>query len=74
MKMYTIQDIRSYTRSLYAHQNEEVQIVSVNGLVAIVEAAQKDRFPCLVEMLSEEMVVVVVDAPEVVRKEQLELW
>jgi hypothetical protein len=74
MKMYTIQDIRSYTRSLYAHQNEEVQIVSVNGLVAIVEAASGNRFPCMVELLSEDMVVVVVEEEVTEQINQLSLF
>jgi hypothetical protein len=72
--MYTSQQILSYNRSEYAPINTPVSIIRSDGIVAIVETAQGNRFPCLVEMLSEEMVVVVVEEAEVVRKEQLELW
>jgi type II secretory pathway component GspD/PulD (secretin) len=72
--MYAKEDIHSYNRSLYAKQNDFLAPIRSDGLVAIVETAHGNRFPCLVELLSEDEVVVLVETPEVVRKEQLELW
>lgn len=44
------------TGKLYGNQNDVVDIVSRNGHVAIVESALGNRFPVLVELLSEDMV------------------
>jgi len=72
--MYTKQDIKSHcTGKLYAEQNEQVEVISACLHVAIVQG-KRGRFPVLVEMLSEQEVVVVVDVPEVEIKQQLELW
>lgn len=59
--MYLKQTIKSYTRQVYAEQGEQVNVISYNGLVAIVEDCKSNRFPCLVEMLSENEVVVLVE-------------
>lgn len=71
---YAKQQITSYNRSVYAEQNEPLSVISQNGLVAIVETAKGNRFPVLVELLSDDMVVVLVEDGVVERKEQLELW
>lgn len=69
--MFTTTRIKSHCSSaIYAEQNEELEVISINGHVAIVEG-KSGRFPCLVELLADERVVV----EEVkVLKEQLELW
>ena len=46
---------------LYANQNDEVSIVSLNGHVAIVESALGNRFPVLVDLLGDERIVIVVE-------------
>lgn len=61
MTRYASQQLRSNNRSIYAEQNDPLTVVSVNGLVAIVETAKGNRFPCLVELLSDDRVVVVVE-------------
>lgn len=63
MKMYATTDICSYNRTLYAAQNTPLTVIRTSGAVAIVETAQGFKFPCPVEMLSENEVVVVVDKP-----------
>ena len=72
--MYLKETIKSYNRSIYAEQGEEVNVISYNGLVAILETAHKERFPCLVEMLSENEVVVVVEEVIEEPKAQLTLF
>jgi hypothetical protein len=75
MTKYPIRHITSHmTRTLYAAQNEPLTLHHVNGLVAIVETATGSRFPCLVELLSDEMVVVVVVEEVKEIKDQLELF
>lgn len=59
--MYLKQTIKSYNRQVYAQQGEQVNVISYNGLVAIVETCAGEKFPCLVEMLSENEVVVLVE-------------
>lgn len=71
---YATQTITSYNRSLYCNQNDPLTVISQTGLVAIVETAKGNRFPILIELLSDEMVLVVVEEAQADRKEQLELW
>lgn len=77
--MYCIQNIYSYNRSLYAEQNEDVSIISRSAHVAIVEG-KRGRFPVLFELLSDNMVVVVVEEPKPLRapktkdKDQLNMF
>ena len=72
--MYCTQQIRSHcSPTIYAEQNEEVTVISQALHVAIVEG-RRGRFPVLVELLSDEKVVVVVEAEIKPYKEQLELW
>lgn len=72
--MYLKQTIKSYTRQVYAEQGEQVNVISYNGLVAIVETCAGERFPCLVEMLSENEVMVLVEEVIEEPKAQLTLF
>ncbi len=69
IKYPTIPIISHTQRTQYCAQNEPLQVVSTNGLVAIVETARGNRFPCLIELLSDEQVVVIVEASPVVEPE-----
>jgi hypothetical protein len=62
--MYCKEPIKSYSGQIYADQNEAVTIISVSAHVAIVES-KRHRFPVLIELLSEDKVVVVVEPDEV---------
>jgi len=72
MTYFATQDIRSYNRSIYCAQNDPLTLIRSDGIVAIVETAVGSRFPCLVEMLSENEVVVEESVTEPVA--QLKLW
>lgn len=75
MTKYPITDILSNNRTLYAAQNEPVELLHINGIVAICETCKGNRFPVLLERLSDDQVVVIVEEIEVKPiKEQLELW
>jgi len=77
MTLFARQPIISYNRSEYCPVNAELTLIRSDGIVAIVETAVGNRFPCLVEMLSENEVVVLVDEgvlPEPVVTDQLRLF
>ena len=73
MTKYLTQDIYSYNRSIYGYQNEEVTVISDCLHVAIVEG-KNGRFPVLVEKLSDEMVLVVLDVTSEPVSDQLKLF
>jgi hypothetical protein len=73
--MFSTRPILSYNRTEYCPVNAELTIIRSDGIVAIVETCAGQRFPCLVEMLSEELTVVVVEEKiEVVVTDQLSLF
>ena len=74
MTYFATQDINSYNRQSYASQNDPLNLIRSDGLVAIVETAVGNRFPCLVEMLSENEVVVLVEEEIEQPIAQLKLW
>lgn len=72
--MYANQPIISYNRTEYCQINTELTIIRTSGLVAIVEDCHANRFPCMVEMMSENEVVVVVEEVIEEPKAQLTLF
>lgn len=72
--LFATQDIRSYNRSPYASQNDPLTLIRSDGIVAIVETEHGSRFPCLVEMLSDNEVVVLVEESIEEPVAQLKLW
>ena len=71
MTKYPTIPILSHTSGTrYAAQNEPLTIIRSDGLVAIVETARGNRFPVLVELLSDNEAVVVVE-PEHVKEPEI---